>query len=127
MYAKFGSLEILSNYITDLSVGDILAVQALITNPLDWHHFYEKLSIIKKGDKTDFTIVTDEGDRLIGLGAIEEVEKWSNQGQFGFKIKIRIRKQKSLTDRRIKLRQLSKPSEQKAAAIIHSDLNYVNN
>jgi len=117
MYAKFGSLEILSNYITDLSVGDILAVQALITNPLDWHHFYEKISIIKKGDKTDFTIVTDEGDRLIGLGAIEEVEKWSNQGQFGFKIKIRIRKQKSLTDRRIKLRQLSKPSEQKAAAI----------
>ena len=117
MYAKFGSLEILSNYLTDLSVGDILAVQALITNPLDWHHFYEKLSIIKKGCKTDFTIVTDEGDRLIGLGAIEEVEKWSNHGQFGFKIKIRIRKQKSLTDRRIKLRRLSRPSEQKAAAI----------
>jgi hypothetical protein len=100
MYARLGELEILSPYMTDLSIGDILAVQALITNPLDWNHFYEKISIIKEGDKTNFTIVTDEGDRLIGIGNVELVEKWSNQGKYGFKIKVRIKKQKSMTDRR---------------------------
>ncbi|HZI71836.1 MAG TPA: hypothetical protein VFD60_11810 [Nitrososphaeraceae archaeon] len=84
----------------DLSIGDILAVQALITNPLDWNHFYEKISVIKEGDRTNFTIVTDEGDRLIGIGNVELVEKWSNQGKYGFKIKVRINKQKSMTDRR---------------------------
>ena len=100
MYARFGELEILSTYMTDLSIGDILAVQALITNPLDWNHFYEKISVIKEGDRTNFTIVTDEGDRLIGIGNVELVEKWSNQGKYGFKIKVRIKKQKSMTDRR---------------------------
>lgn len=100
MYARLGELEILSTYITDLSIGDILAVQALITNPLDWNHFYEKISIIKEGDRTNFTIVADEGDRLIGIGNVELVEKWSNQGKYGFKIKVRIKKQKSMTDRR---------------------------
>ncbi len=100
MYAKLGELEILSTYMTDLSIGDILAVQALITNPLDWNHFYEKISVIKEGDRTNFTIVTDEGDRLIGIGNVELVEKWSNQGKYGFKIKVRIKKQKSMTDRR---------------------------
>jgi|SRR5690242_10351048 hypothetical protein len=100
MYAKLGELEILSTYMADLSIGDILAVQALITNPLDWNHFYEKISVIKEGDRTNFTIVTDEGDRLIGIGNVELVEKWSNQGKYGFKIKVRINKQKSMTDRR---------------------------
>jgi hypothetical protein len=83
-----------------VSVGDLLTVQALVTNPLDWLHFYEKISAIKRGDKTEFMVVTAEGDRLAGQGDVTEVEKWSNRGQYGFKIKINIRKQKSLTDRR---------------------------
>lgn len=102
MYAKLCNIEILSSYIKEVSVGDMLTVQALITNPLDWQHFYEKISTIKQGDKTDFTVVTREGDRLIGSGDIVEVDKWSNRGQYGFKIKIDVKKQKSLTDRRIR-------------------------
>ncbi len=102
VYAKLCSIEILSSYIKEVSVGDMLTVQALITNPLDWQHFYEKISTIKQGDKTDFTVVTKEGDRLVGSGEIVEVDKWSNRGQYGFKIKIDIKKQKSLTDRRIR-------------------------
>ncbi len=102
MYAKLCSIEILSSYIKQVSVGDMLTVQALITNPLDWQHFYEKISTIRQGDRTDFTVVTQEGDRLVGTGDIVEMEKWSNRGQYGFKIKINIRKQKSLTDRRIR-------------------------
>src|SRR5438093_3509946 len=113
MYAKLCNIEILSSYIKEVSVGDMLTVQALITNPLDWQHFYEKLSTIKQGDKTDFTVVTGEGDRLIGTGDIVEVDKWSNRGQYGFKIKIDVRKQKSLTDRRIrgpgKVKLIEKP------------------
>ena len=121
MYAKLCDLEILSNYITDLSVGDILAVQALITNPLDWNHFYEKISIIKQGDKTDFTIVTYEGERLVGSGDVKEVEKWSNGSQFGFKIKVRIKKQKSLTDRRSKAQHLKpKITDQNTVADVSS-------
>jgi len=80
----------------------MLTVDALITNPLDWHHFYEKISTIKQGDRTDFTVVTQEGDRIVGIGDIVEVEKWSNYGQYGFKVKIDIKRQKSLTDRRIR-------------------------
>ena len=102
MYAKLCNIEILSSYIMEVSVGDMLTVQALITNPLDWQHFYEKISTIKQGDKTDFTVVTREGDRLIGSGDIVEVDKWSNRGQYGFKIKIDVKKQKSLTDRKIR-------------------------
>jgi hypothetical protein len=102
VYAKLCSIEILSSYIKEISVGDMLTVQAFITNPLDWQHFYEKISTIKQGDKTDFTIVTQEGDRLVGTGDIIEVDKWSNRGQYGFKIKIDVKKQKSLTDRRIR-------------------------
>ena len=102
VYAKLCSIEILSSYIKEVSVGDMLTVQALITNPLDWHHFYEKLSTLKQGEKTEFTVVTREGDRLVGSGDIVEVDKWSNRGQYGFKIKIDIKKQKSLTDRRIR-------------------------
>jgi hypothetical protein len=103
MYAKICGLEMLSSYITDLVVGDILVVQALVANPLDWHHFYEKISTIKKGDRTDFTVVTKEGERLVGSGYVQDLEKWNNNGKFGFKIKITIKKQKSLSDRRLKL------------------------
>ena len=114
MYAKLCNIEILSSYIKEISVGDMLTVQALIANPLDWQHFYEKLTTIKQGDKTDFTVVTGEGDRLIGTGDIVEVDKWSNRGRYGFKIKIDVSKQKSLTDRRIrgpgKVKPLEKPS-----------------
>jgi hypothetical protein len=118
MYAKLCQLEILSPYISDLSVGDILTVGVLVTNPLDWNHFYDKLSIIKEGDKTDFTIVTDEGDRVVGSGDVQDIEKWSNNGRFGFKIKIKIKKQKSLSDRRIRIRQSDKPTERKVESQI---------
>jgi hypothetical protein len=120
MYAKLCQLEILSPYISDLSVGDVLAVEALVANPLDWHHFYDKLSIINEGDKTDFTIVTDEGDRIVGSGDVEDIEKWSNNGRFGFKIKVKIKKQKSLTDRRSRVRQLGKLTERKVEPQISS-------
>ena len=92
MYAKLCDIEVLPNYIKEVAVGDILTVQALITNPLDWHHFYEKVSTIKIGDRTDFTVVTQEGERVIGFGNIVEVDKWSNRGQYGFKIKISVKK-----------------------------------
>ena len=80
----------------------MLSVQALITNPLDWHHFYDKISTIHKESKTDFTVVTAEGDRIVGSGEVMDIERWNNYGQFGFKIKIKIKKQKSLTDRRLR-------------------------
>ncbi len=102
MYAKLCNIEVLPTYIKEVAVGDILTVQALIANPLDWQHFYEKVSTIKIGDRTDFTVITQEGERVIGFGNIMEVEKWSNRGQYGFKIKISVKKQKSLTDRRIR-------------------------
>jgi hypothetical protein len=102
MYAKLCELEILSSYLSDISVGDMLSVQALITNPLDWHHFYDKISSIHKESKTDFIVVTAEGDRIVGSGVVMDIERWNNYGQFGFKIKIMIKKQKSLTDRRLR-------------------------
>lgn len=105
MYAKICDLEMLSSYITDVVVGDVLVVQALVANPLDWHHFYEKISTIKKGDRTDFTVVTREGERLVGSGDVKDLEKWNNNGKFGFKIKITIKKQKSLSDRRLRLQR----------------------
>lgn len=117
VYAKLCNIEILASYIKEVSVGDLLTVQALITNPLDWQHFYEKISTIKQGDKTEFTVVTQEGDRLVGTGDIIEVDKWSNRGQYGFKIKIDIKKQKSLTDRRIRgPGKVKVPSAEKPAA-----------
>jgi hypothetical protein len=100
MYAKLCDIEILSSYIKDVSVGDMLTVSALVTNPLDWQHFYEKISTIRQGERTDFTVVTREGDRLVGSGDIVELDKWSNRGSYGFKLKINVKKQKSLTDRR---------------------------
>jgi hypothetical protein len=109
MYAKICNMEILPSYIKEVAVGDLLTVQALITNPLDWQHFYEKISTIKTDDRTDFTVVTPEGDRLVGSGNIIEVDKWSNRGQYGFKIKISIKKQKSLTDRRVRGINKEKP------------------
>jgi hypothetical protein len=102
MYAKLCNIEVLPSYIKEVAVGDILTVQALITNALDWHHFYEKVSTIKIGDRTDFTVITQEGERVTGFGNIVEVDKWSNRGQYGFKIKISVKRQKSLNDRRIK-------------------------
>jgi hypothetical protein len=108
MYAKICGLELLSSYITELDIGDILSLQALVKNPLDWHHFYEKISLIKKGGKTDFTVVTREGDRLVGSGVVLDMEKWSNDGKFGFKIKVNITKQKSLADKRIKLQNMQR-------------------
>lgn len=100
MYARLCDIEILSSYVKDVSVGDMLTVQALVANPLDWQHFYEKISTIKLGDRTDFMVVTAEGDRLQGTGDIAEIERWSNRGKYGFKVKISVKKQKSLTDRR---------------------------
>ena len=102
MYAKLCSIEVLPSYIKEVAVGDVLTVQALITNALDWHHFYEKVSNIKIGDRTDFTVITQEGERVSGFGNILEVDKWSNRGQYGFKIKINVKRQKSLSNRRIK-------------------------
>ena len=110
MYAKICNMEILPTYIKEVAVGDLLTVQALITNPLDWQHFYEKISTLKMGDRTEFTVVTQEGDRVIGSGNILEVDKWSNRGQYGFKIKLSVKKQKSLTDRRIRGPNKVKPA-----------------
>jgi hypothetical protein len=112
MYAKLCNIEVLPSYIKEVAVGDILTVQALITNALDWHHFYEKVSTIKIGDRTDFTVITQEGERVTGFGNIVEVDKWSNRGQYGFKIKISVKRQKSLTDRRIKV-----PSKVKLSSV----------
>jgi hypothetical protein len=100
VYARFCSIEILSSYVKEISVGDLLTVQALVTNPLDWHHFYEKISSIKEGERTDFMVVTAEGDRLKGYGDVVETVRWSSNSQYGFRIKILVKKQKSLTDRR---------------------------
>jgi hypothetical protein len=122
MYARLCNIEILQSYIKDVSMGDMLTIQAFITNPLDWHHFYEKVSTIRKGDRTDFTVVTREGDRIVGKGDVVEVEKWSNQGKYGFKLKLDVKRQKSLTDRRIRgpgripREQPPKPNEKMVAA-----------
>ena len=102
MYAKLCNIEVLPSYIKEVAVGDILTVQALITNALDWHYFYEKVSNIRIGDRTDFTVITPEGERVTGFGNILEVDKWSNRGQYGFKIKIKVKRQKSLSNRRTK-------------------------
>jgi hypothetical protein len=48
-------------------------------------------------------VVTAEGDRLQGTGDIAEIERWSNKGRYGFKVKISVKKQKSLTDRRTRV------------------------
>ena len=112
MYAKISDLEVLPNYLTDIIIGDILVVQALILNPLDWHHFYDRISTMKRGDKANFLVVTEEGERLSGIGRLQEVDKWTSRLRYGFKIKINVSKQKSLSDRRQKLQYvLEKPTE----------------
>ncbi len=45
-------------------------------------------------------MVTPEGERVAGFGNILEVDRWSNHGQYGFKIKVNVKRQKSLSDRR---------------------------
>ena len=102
VYARLCAIEILSSYIKEVTIGDVLTVRALIANPLDWQHFYEKLSAIRDGEKTEFTVVTAEGDRLVGEGDVAGFERWSDSGKYGFMIKVNVRKQKSLTDRRIR-------------------------
>ncbi len=114
MYARLCNIEILPSYISEVSVGDLLTVQALVTNPLDWNHFYEKILTIKKGDKSDFMVVTNEGDRLQGTGDIVEVDRWSNHGHYGFKVKINVKKQKSLTDRRTRVPRRVPPQSPEA-------------
>jgi hypothetical protein len=104
MYVRIGYLEILDSYISSISVGDMVTVEALIKNPLDWHHFYENLTSIKSGDTTHFTVVTAGGERVVGMGNITEIDKWSNKGQYGFKIKLRTSKQKSISMKRLPLR-----------------------
>jgi hypothetical protein len=121
MYAKLCNIEILQSYVKDVSMGDMLTIHALVTNPLDWQHFYEKVSTIRKGERTEFTVVTKEGDRIVGTADVVEVEKWSNQGRYGFKLKLDVKKQKSLTDRRIrgpgKVTKAHAPAGQKASEL----------
>ena len=80
---------------SSIEIGDTVSVEALVRNPLDWHHFYENLTWIKPGNTTHFTVVTRSGERVVGIGNIAEIDKWSNKGQFGFKIKLRTNKRKS--------------------------------
>ena len=122
MYAKLCKVEILSSYIKDIEVGDLLTVQALVTNPLDWHHFYDKISSIKKGERTEFMVVTAEGDRLAGQGDVVDIERWSNRGHYGFKIKIMVKKQKSLTDRRTRAPRKAPPPEAEPAQEIPAEV-----
>ena len=91
MYARLCNIEILQSYIKEVSMGDMLTIQALVANPLDWQHFYEKVSTIQRGDRTDFTVVTQEGDRLVGTADVVEIEKWSSQGRYGSKLKLDVK------------------------------------
>jgi hypothetical protein len=122
MYAKLCKVEILSSYIKEIEVGDLLTVQALVTNPLDWHHFYDKISSIKKGERTEFMVVTAEGDRLAGQGDVVDIERWSNRGHYGFKIKIMVKKQKSLTDRRTRAPRKAPPPATEPAQEIPAEV-----
>jgi ribosomal protein S3 len=127
MYAKLCSLEILSSYIKDLTIGDLLSVEVSIANPLDWHHFYERVSIIKERQKTFFAVVTKEGERVVGEGEVNSIERWSNAGTFGFKIKVNVTKQKSSTDRRIKAGRIRNAIERRGelSMAIHSAISEI--
>jgi hypothetical protein len=103
MYVRIGNLEILDSYMSSIEIGDTVSVEALVRNPLDWHHFYENLISIKPGSTTHFTVVTRSGERVVGIGNIAEIDKWSNKGQFGFKIKLRTNKRKSARTKRAQL------------------------
>jgi hypothetical protein len=57
--------------------------------------------MLKYHRNTPFTVVTREGDRIQGIGEIISAEKWRNGIHFGFKIKVKVKKQKSLSDKRV--------------------------
>ena len=101
MYVKLDQLEIMGNLLEEVKVGDILSFEALIRNPLDWDHFFDRIEMLKYHRKTPFTVVTQEGDRIQGFGEIISAEKWRNGIHFGFKIKVKVKKQKSLSDKRM--------------------------
>ena len=103
MYARIGNLEILDSYTSNIELGDTVSVEAVVKNPLDWHHFYENITSIKPGSMTQFTVVTSTGERVVGVGNIVEIEKWSNKGKFGFKIKLRTGKRKSANSKRTRI------------------------
>ncbi|HEY7081563.1 MAG TPA: hypothetical protein VH500_17870 [Nitrososphaeraceae archaeon] len=103
MYARIGSLEILDSYASNIELGDIVSVEAIVKNPLDWNHFYENITSIKPGIVTQFTVVTSSGERVVGVGNIVEIEKWSNKGKFGFKLKLRTSRHKSANIKRAKI------------------------
>jgi|SRR5215467_1202267 hypothetical protein len=103
MYARIGNLEILDSYTSSIELGDTVSVEAVVKNPLDWHHFYENITSIKPGSMTQFTVVTSTGERVVGVGNIVEIEKWSNKGKFGFKIKLRTGKRKSANSKRTRI------------------------
>ncbi len=103
MYVRIGNLEILDSYMSSIEIGDTVSVEALVRNPLDWHHFYETLTSINPGNTTHFTVVTKSGERVVGIGNVAEIDKWSNKGQFGFKIKLKTNKRKSASMKRAQL------------------------
>lgn len=100
MYVKLDQLELMGNLLEDLKVGDIVSFEGLVKNPLDWEHFFNRIEMLKYHRKTPFTLVTREGDRIQGIGEIVSIERWRNGIHFGFKIKVKVRKQKSLSDKR---------------------------
>jgi hypothetical protein len=100
VYVKLDQLEIMGTHLEDVRVGDILSFEALIRNPLDWDHFFERIEALQYHRKTTFTVVTREGNKTHGLGEIISTEKWRNGVHFGFKIKVKVKRQKSLSDRR---------------------------
>jgi hypothetical protein len=100
MYVKLDQLEIMGTHLEEVRVGDILSFEALIRNPLDWDHFFERIEMLKDHRNSQFVVVTREGDRIEGFGEIISTEKWRNGMQFGFKIKVKVKKQKSLSDKR---------------------------
>jgi hypothetical protein len=90
----------MNTHLEEVKVGDILSFEALIKNPLDWDHFFERIEMLKYHRNSSFIVVTREGDRIEGVGEIISVEKWRNGMQFRFKIKVKVKKQKSLSDKR---------------------------
>ncbi len=109
MYVKLDQLEIMGTHLEEVKVGDILSFEALIRNPLDWHHFFERIEMLKYHRNTPFTVVTREGDRIQGIGEIISADKWRNGIHFGFKIKVKVKKQKSLSDKRTHERLANQP------------------
>jgi hypothetical protein len=109
VYVKLDKLEIMGTHLVEVKVGDILSFEALVRNPLDWDHFFERIEMLKYHRNAHFTVVTREGDRIHGLGETISAEKWRNGVHFGFKIKVKIKKQKSLSDKRVHEKSVSHP------------------